>query len=114
MPPKPDKPPASLTVPLLRDELAKRGLATTGLTAELVARLTEAIEKGGGGGGGEDDGDGNAEMVKKADSQGGLVVPVLLLLLLISSPRRIHINLLYVPGLGKGTKRSSLHTEIAR
>ena len=64
MAPKLEKP-SSLTVPLLRAELDKRGLATTGLKAELVARLTEAME-GRGGGGGEDDGDGDAEMVRMA------------------------------------------------
>ena len=62
MAPKLDKP-SSLTVPLLREELAKRGLATTGLKAELVARLTEAgIREQGGDG----DVDGDAEMVRGA------------------------------------------------
>ena len=72
MPPKLDKP-ASLTVPVLREELSKRGLATTGLKSELVARLTEAMEGNGGGeGGGEGggDADGDAEMVRTR-SEGG-------------------------------------------
>ena len=75
MPPKFDKP-SSLTVPLLRAELANRGLATTGLKVELVSRLTEALEgeegaattaaapKAGGGGDG-DDVDGDAELVRE-------------------------------------------------
>ena len=35
---------AKLTVPLLRDALAARGLPTSGLKAELVARLKEALQ----------------------------------------------------------------------
>ena len=70
MPPKLDKP-SSLTVPLLRAELANRGISTTGmLKAELVARLTEALEGGGEdqGGGDEIDGRGDAENGKENGS----------------------------------------------
>ena len=72
MAPKLDKP-SSLTVPLLRAELAKRGISTTGmLKPELVARLTEALAEAGGGGGG-DDVDGDVEMVRPWLSSWGLV-----------------------------------------
>lgn len=77
MPPKLDKPPSSLTVPLLRAELAKRRIATTGmLKAELVARLTEALAAEGGeqGGGGGGDVDGDAEMVRREGRPFGFCV----------------------------------------
>ena len=40
-----DKMAAAMRVGELRDELGRRGLSTIGLKSELVARLSEAIEK---------------------------------------------------------------------
>lgn len=97
MAPKLDKPPSSLTVPLLRAELAKREIATTGmLKAELVARLTEALAAEGGGGG---DVDGDAEMVIREGRP--LVFASLGLVSIFQRLRPIRIEHCYAPGLEK-------------
>ena len=106
MAPKLEKP-SSLTVPLLRAELDKRGLATTGLKAELVARLTEALEgreKGG-------DVDGDAEMVRVAALLNLLAFPPRFWS--IDCLRPIHIDRFYALGLEPRKTRSSLETDVA-
>lgn len=97
--------PSTLTVPLLRTELAKRGLATTGLKAELVARLTEATEAGGGGG----DADGDAEMVRKKSSRRGFEAS-LVRLLLFYRLMPICIDKLYALGLEANPRMSVIKT----
>jgi SAP domain len=106
MAPKLEKP-SSLTVPLLRAELDKRGLATTGLKAELVTRLTEALEGRERGG----DVDGDAEMVRVAALLNLLAFPPRFWS--IDCLRPIHIDRFYALGLEPRKTRSSLETDVA-
>lgn len=100
--------PSTLTVPLLRAELAKCGLSTTGLKAELVARLAEAME--GQGGGGSDDADGDAEMVRKEQQRGFEASLVRFLFIYCLSP--IRVDKLYALKLEKKPRTSALETEM--